>query len=90
VLQRAAERDPRVARALLDELSERVLAFIAEVAGGAVRDRQVRWSRAGAAPEFVTVIGQQGLADALGTARVVVVGGCGSSLGLASSGPGAT
>ena len=35
LVQRAADRDARVARALLDELSERVLSFIAEIPGSA-------------------------------------------------------
>ena len=41
----AGERDARVARALLDELSERVVCFIAEIPGGAfstVRQRVAR------------------------------------------------
>jgi CRP/FNR family transcriptional regulator len=44
IVQGAAERDVRVARALIDELSERVLAFIAEVpsAFAPVRQRVAR------------------------------------------------
>jgi CRP/FNR family transcriptional regulator, cyclic AMP receptor protein len=44
VVRRAAERDVRVARALLDELSERVLSFIAEIpsAFATVRRRVAR------------------------------------------------
>ena len=45
LVRHAAERDVRVARALLDELSERVMAFIAEIPGGAfasVRQRVAR------------------------------------------------
>lgn len=44
VVRRAAERDPRVARALLNELSERVVAFIAEIpsAFASVRQRVSR------------------------------------------------
>jgi CRP/FNR family transcriptional regulator, cyclic AMP receptor protein len=43
--RRAADRDVRVARALIDELTERVLAFIPEIPGGAfatVRQRVAR------------------------------------------------
>ncbi len=45
VVQRAADRDPRLARALLVELSERVLSFITEISGSAfatVRQRIAR------------------------------------------------
>lgn len=36
LVQRLAERDPRLARALLDELSDRALSFMAEIAGTAL------------------------------------------------------
>ena len=81
LVRHAAERDVRVARALLDELSERVMAFIAEIPGGAfasVRQRVARHlldlaseSQDGGA--LLVPIGQQGLADAVGTVREVVV-----------------
>jgi len=81
VVQRAAERDARVARALLDELSERVLSFIAEIPGSAfatVRQRVARHlldlaSESQTGPELVAAVGQQDLADAVGTVREVVV-----------------
>jgi CRP/FNR family cyclic AMP-dependent transcriptional regulator len=77
----AAERDARVARALLEELSERVVCFIAEIPGSAfstVRQRVARHlldlaveRRRG--NELVAAIAQQELADAAGTVREVVV-----------------
>ena len=81
VVQRAAQRDARVARALLDELSERVLSFIAEIPGSAfatVRQRVAQHlldlaSDSQPGPELVAAIGQQDLADAVGTVREVVV-----------------
>jgi len=81
VVQRAAERDARVARTLLDELSERVLSFIAEIPGSAfatVRQRVARHlidlaSESRRGPELVAAIGQQELADAVGSVREVVV-----------------
>ena len=81
VVQRAAERDVRVARALLDELSERVLSFIAEIPGSAfatVRQRVARHlldlaSESQTGSELVAAVGQQDLADAVGTVREVVV-----------------
>jgi CRP/FNR family transcriptional regulator, cyclic AMP receptor protein len=81
VVQRAAERDARVARALIDELSERVLSFIAEIPGSAfatVRQRVARHlldlaSEGQTGPELVAAVGQQDLADAVGTVREVVV-----------------
>ncbi len=80
VVRRAAERDPRVARALLDELSERVLAFIAEIpsAFASVRQRVARHlidlaSDSERDSGLRVRIGQQELADAVGTAREVVV-----------------
>jgi CRP/FNR family cyclic AMP-dependent transcriptional regulator len=81
VVRRAAERDSRVARALLDELSERVLSFIAEIPGSAfatVRQRVTRHlldlaSESQTGPELLATVGQQDLADAVGTVREVVV-----------------
>lgn len=81
VVQRAADRDPRVARALLDELSERVLSFMAEIPGSAfatVRQRVARHlldlaSEGQTGSELVAAIGQQDLADAVGSVREVVV-----------------
>ena len=76
-----ADRDPRVARALLTETSERVLSFVAEFSGHAfanVRQRIARHlldlasdhQRPG---ELVAPISQQELAEAVGTVREVVV-----------------
>lgn len=81
VVQRAAERDMQVARALIDELSERALAFMAEIADGAfatVRQRVARHlmdlaSERQTGSQLVVTIGQQQLADAVGTVREVVV-----------------
>lgn len=81
VVQRAAERDVPVARALLSELSERVLSFIAEIPGSAfatVRQRVARHlldlaSESQRGSELVAAIGQQELADAVGSVREVVV-----------------
>jgi CRP/FNR family cyclic AMP-dependent transcriptional regulator len=76
-----ADRDPRVARALLTETSQRVMSFVAEFSGHAfanVRQRIARHlldlaldeQRPG---ELMAPISQQELADAVGTAREVVV-----------------
>ncbi len=81
VVRRAADRDPRVARALLDELSERVLSFIAQIPGSAfatVRQRVARHlldlaSEGQSGSQLVAAIGQQDLADAVGSVREVVV-----------------
>lgn len=80
VVRRAAERDARVARALLEELSERVLSFIAEIpsAFASVRQRVARHlldlaSESQRSSELVAAIGQQELAHAVGTVREVVV-----------------
>lgn len=80
LVRQAAERDVRVARALLDELSERVLSFIAEIPSSfqPVRQRVVRHlldlaSESQQGPELRATIGQQELADSVGTAREVVV-----------------
>jgi CRP/FNR family cyclic AMP-dependent transcriptional regulator len=77
VVRRAAERDPRIAGALLEELSERVLSFIAEIPGSAfatVRQRTARHlldlaSEHQTSSELVAAIGQQELADAAPTDR---------------------
>jgi Oxidoreductase molybdopterin binding domain/Cyclic nucleotide-binding domain len=77
VAQRAAERDAGVARALIDELSERALSFIAEIPGSAfatVRQRVTRHlldlaSESQTGSELVAEIGQQNLADAVGSVR---------------------
>lgn len=76
-----ADRDPRVARALLTETSERVMSFVAEFSGHAfanVRQRIARHlldlaSDERRSDELLAPISQQELADAVGTAREVVV-----------------
>jgi CRP/FNR family cyclic AMP-dependent transcriptional regulator len=89
VARRLGTRDVRVARAFLNELSERVLNFIHEIPGSAfatVRQRLARHlldlacehiQRHGAQPqsgqELVVAVSQQELADAVGTVREVVV-----------------
>ena len=81
VLRRAAERDPQIARAFLGELSERVLDFIAEIPGSAfatVRQRVAHHlldlaSESQQGGRLVASIGQQELADAVGSVREVVV-----------------
>jgi CRP/FNR family transcriptional regulator len=81
VLRRWADRDVRVARALLLELSERAAAFAAEIGGSAfatVRQRVARHlldraTPAGPGGELIAQLGQQELADTCGTVREVVV-----------------
>lgn len=80
VVRRAAEQDVRVARVLLGELSERVLSFIAEIPGASatVRQRVARHlldlaAEGQTGTELVASIGQQDLAEAVGTVREVVV-----------------
>ena len=81
VLRGLADRDVRVARALLHELSERVMAFVAEIGGSTfatVRQRVARHLLDRAAMnhpdgELVAALTQQELADAVGTVREVVV-----------------
>jgi CRP/FNR family cyclic AMP-dependent transcriptional regulator len=81
VVRAAAERDPKVARALLNELSERVLSFVAEIRDSnfaSVRQRVARHlldlaSEEQMGSELVAAISQQDLADAVGTVREVVV-----------------
>ncbi|MPZ92882.1 MAG: cyclic nucleotide-binding domain-containing protein [Actinobacteria bacterium] len=84
VVRRAAERDVRVARTFLGELSERVQNFIYEIAGSAfttVRQRVARHlldlASEAATERFgqtmVVSVSQQELADAAGKVREVVV-----------------
>jgi CRP/FNR family transcriptional regulator, cyclic AMP receptor protein len=81
VLRGLADRDVRVARALLYELSERAAAFAAEIGGSTfatVRQRVARHLLDRATPshtdgELVAALTQQELADAVGTVREVVV-----------------
>ena len=85
VLRALADRDVRVAKALLLELSERATAFAAEIGDSAfatVRQRVARHlldlglpDHEGADHErrLVTLVSQQELADAVGTVREVVV-----------------
>ncbi len=81
VVRQAADTDVRVARALIDELSERVLSFIPEIPSGAfatVRQRVARHllDLAAAGPASAALVAdasQQELADAAGTVREVVV-----------------
>lgn len=80
-IARVAERDVALARVLIDELSDRVLSFIAEIPGSAfatVRQRVARHlldlaSATQDGPELVVTISQQALADAVGSVREVVV-----------------
>ncbi len=80
-VRRLIGTDPRVAQALMEELSERVLAFIAEIAGSAfstVKQRIARHlldlsSDAQMGAELVVRLSQQDLAEATGTSREVVV-----------------
>jgi CRP/FNR family transcriptional regulator, cyclic AMP receptor protein len=76
-----AERDLRVARAVIDELSERVVQFVAEIpdnAFGTVRQRVARHlldlaSDQAHGERLVAAVNQQALADAVGSVREVVV-----------------
>ena len=76
-----AERDLRVAHALINELSERVVRFVAEIPGSAfstVRQRVARHlldlaSEQQHGQELVARVSQQALADASGSVREVVV-----------------
>jgi CRP/FNR family transcriptional regulator, cyclic AMP receptor protein len=80
-VHRLLEHEPRLARALLRELSERVLSFIAEIPAGAfgsLRQRAARHLLDLAAQhqrgrELFAPVSQQGLADAVGTVREVIV-----------------
>jgi CRP/FNR family transcriptional regulator len=79
VAQRLAAEHPEVARAFLDDLSERVIRFVAEIPGSVfatVRQRVARHlldlaAEAPAGPRLVAHVRQQELADAVGTAREV-------------------
>ena len=81
VVRSVADRDLDVARALLHETSERVMSFVAELSGQAfsrVSERIARHlldlaSDDGRPDMLVAAISQQQLADAVGTAREVVV-----------------
>jgi CRP/FNR family transcriptional regulator, cyclic AMP receptor protein len=81
IVRRWADRDARVARALLTETSERVMSFVAEFSGHAfanVRQRIARHlldlaSDQQPSGELLAPISQQELADAVGTVREVVV-----------------
>lgn len=81
IVRRLADRDARLAGALLAETSERVLSFVAELSGNAfstVRQRLARHlldlaSERQHGPDLVASLRQQDLADAIGTAREVVV-----------------
>lgn len=78
---RLAEADPAVGMAMLHELSDRVLAFVREIPASAlttVRQRLARHLMDLASErqhdrDLVAPITQQGLADAIGTVREVVV-----------------
>lgn len=99
-IKEAADHDVAVARALIDELSDRVVSFIAEIPGSAfatVRQRLARHlldlasgSQTGAGLEVTT--GQQALADAIGSVREVVVRALRDlrEEGLVETGPGGT
>jgi CRP/FNR family cyclic AMP-dependent transcriptional regulator len=81
VIRRLADRDLRVARALLLELSERAAAFAAEIGGSAfssIRQRVARHlldlaTHRQRGSELIARVSQQELADAVGTVREVVV-----------------
>ena len=76
-----AERDLRVARAVIAELSERVVNFVAEIPGSAfstVRQRVARHlldlaSEQRQGDRLIAPVSQQALADAVGSVREVVV-----------------
>lgn len=80
-IKQAVERDVALARALIEELADRVMSFIAEIPGSAfatVRQRVARHlldlasaNREG--PELTVTISQQALAEAVGSVREVVV-----------------
>ncbi len=81
IVRQAAQSDVRVARALLEELSERVVSFISEIPGSAfasVRQRVARHlldlaSDRQEGSALVARIDQQELANSVGTVREVVV-----------------
>lgn len=80
-VEHAADRHPEVAHALLAELSERAMAFAAEIPGGVfatVPQRVARHlldlaSATQQGSELVARVGQRELADAVGSVREVVV-----------------
>jgi CRP/FNR family transcriptional regulator, cyclic AMP receptor protein len=80
-VMRLAAADPGVSRAFLLELGDRVVSFVAEIRDGAfatVRQRVARHlldiaSQYQRGPSLIAPISQQGLADAAGTVREVVV-----------------
>jgi len=80
-VRQSAERDVAMARALIDELSDRVMSFIAEIPGSAfatVRQRVARHlldlaTTTQRGSGLVVRISQQELADAVGSVREVVV-----------------
>jgi CRP/FNR family cyclic AMP-dependent transcriptional regulator len=81
IVRDVANRDPRVAGALLSETSQRVMSFVAEFSGHAFANVRQRISRhlldlasdVQRPGELIAPISQQELADAVGTAREVVV-----------------
>ena len=81
VMLAAVDGDPRVARALLEDLSIRVQEYIAQIhqrAFASVRQRVARHlldlaSEHQRGPDLVAAITQQDLADAVGSVREVVV-----------------
>ena len=79
-IKQAVERDVVLARALIDELSDRVMSFIAEIPSSAfatVRQRVARHlldlATAQRGGVLTVTISQQELADAVGSVREVVV-----------------
>jgi CRP/FNR family transcriptional regulator len=80
-VQRAAERDPRIAVALLTETSDRVMSFVSRFSGDAFRTVRQRIARHlldlasvdAPAAEVSANVSQQELADGVGTVREVVV-----------------
>jgi CRP/FNR family cyclic AMP-dependent transcriptional regulator len=76
-----AERDVTVARAIIDELSERIVNFVSEIPGSAfstVRQRVARHlldlaSEQQQGDRLMATVSQQALADAVGSVREVVV-----------------
>jgi CRP/FNR family transcriptional regulator len=81
VVRSGADRDLGIAGALLTETSQRVMGFLGEFSGQAfanVRQRIARHlldlaSDERRSPDLVALVSQQELADAVGTAREVVV-----------------
>jgi CRP/FNR family transcriptional regulator, cyclic AMP receptor protein len=81
MISEASAQDVEIARALLNEMSERVLAFIAEIPGSAftsIRQRVARHlldlaSADQKGPGLVAKVSQQELAEAVGSVREVIV-----------------